>query len=188
MTSSNGSIFRVTGLLWGKFTGHRWIPLTKARDAELWCFFDLRLNKQLRKQSRCRWFETLSRSLWHHSNGWVFLWSDDIIQIGWRDHVLRHLDTEVKQRTFQWLIYDDVIKWKHFPRYWPFVRGIHRPPVNSPHKGQWRGALMFSLICVWIYGWINNREAGDLRRYRAHYDVIVMFPMILRTKKWFSMV
>ena len=47
-------------------------------------------------------------------------------------------------------------------------------PVNSPHKGQWRGALMFSLICVWINGWINNREAGDLRRYRAHYDVIVM--------------
>ena len=70
--------------------------------------------------------------------------------------------------------HDDVIKWKHFPRYWPFVRGNHRFPVISPHKGQWRGALMFSLICVWIDGWINNREAGDLRRYRAHYDVIVM--------------
>ena len=70
--------------------------------------------------------------------------------------------------------HDDVIKWKHFPRYWPFVRGIQRSPVNSPHKGQWRGALMFSLICVWINGWVNNREAGDLRCYRAHYDVIVM--------------
>ena len=66
------------------------------------------------------------------------------------------------------------MKWKHFPRYWPFVRGIHRSPVNSLHKGQWRGALIFSLICVWINGWVNNREAGDLRRYRAHYDVIVM--------------
>ena len=62
-----------------------------------------------------------------------------------------------------------------FPRYWPFVRGIYLSPVNSPHKGQWRGALMFSLICVWINGWVNNREAGDLRRYRTHYDVIVMF-------------
>ena len=61
-----------------------------------------------------------------------------------------------------------------FPRYWPFVRGILRSPVNSPHKGQWRGALMFSLICVWINGWVNNLEAGDLRRCRAHYDVIVM--------------
>ena len=62
----------------------------------------------------------------------------------------------------------------HFPRYWPFVRGIHRSPVNSPHKSQWRGDLMFSLICVWINSWVNNREAGDLRRYRAHYDVTVM--------------
>ena len=70
--------------------------------------------------------------------------------------------------------HDDVIKWKHFPRYWSFVRGIHRSPVNSPHKGQWRGALMFSLICFWINGWVNNREAGDLRRHRAHYGVIVM--------------
>ena len=64
--------------------------------------------------------------------------------------------------------------WKHFPRYWPFVRGIHRSPMNSPHKGQWRGALIYSLICVWINGWVDNREASDLRRYRAHYDVIVM--------------
>ena len=66
--------------------------------------------------------------------------------------------------------HDDVITWKHFPRYWPFVRGIHRSPVNSPHKGQWRGALMFSLI----YARINNRDAGDLRRHRTHYDVIIM--------------
>ena len=47
-------------------------------------------------------------------------------------------------------------------------------PVNSPHKGQWRGALMFSLIFVWRNGWVNNREAGDLRRHRAHYGVTVM--------------
>ena len=70
--------------------------------------------------------------------------------------------------------HDDVIKWKHFLRYWPFVRGIHRSPVNSTHKGQWRGALMFSLICAWINGWVNNCKAGDLRRHRAHYDVTVM--------------
>ena len=74
--------------------------------------------------------------------------------------------------------HDDVIKWKHFPRYWPFVRVIHRSPVNYPHKGQWRGALMFSLICAWINGWLNNREAGDLRRHRAHYDVTVMISSI----------
>ena len=61
-----------------------------------------------------------------------------------------------------------------FPRHWTFVREIRRSPVNSLHKGQWRGALMFSLICVWINGWVNNREAGGWRRYRAHYDVTVM--------------
>ena len=66
--------------------------------------------------------------------------------------------------------HDDVIQRKHFPRNWPFVRS----PVNSPPKGQWCGALVFSLICVWINDWLNNHEAGDLRRYRAHYDVIAM--------------
>ena len=79
---------------------------------------------------------------------------------------------------FLWWSHDDVIKWKHFPRYWPFVRGIDRSTVNSPHKGQWRGALMFSLIYAWIRGWVNNREAGDLRRHQAHYDVIVMINQI----------
>ena len=72
------------------------------------------------------------------------------------------------------LLHDDVIKWRHSPRYWPFVRGIHRSPVNSPHKGQWRGALMFSLTWAWTNSWANNGDAGDLRRHRAHYDVIVM--------------
>ena len=73
--------------------------------------------------------------------------------------------------------------WRHqmetFPRYWPFMRGIHRSPVNSSDKGQWYGALMFSLICVWTNGWVNNRGAGDLRRYRDHYDVIVMYSFMV---------
>ena len=59
------------------------------------------------------------------------------------------------------------------PKYSAMSR-MSRSPVNSPHKGQWRGALMFSLICVWINDWVNNRKAGDLRRYHAHYDVTVM--------------
>ena len=53
--------------------------------------------------------------------------------------------------------------------------GIYRWTANSPHRGQWRGALVLSLICAWINGWVNNREAGDRRRHRAHYDVAVMF-------------
>ena len=71
-------------------------------------------------------------------------------------------------------MHDDVIQWKHFPRYLPFVREIQRSPVKSPHKGQWLGALIFSLICAWINGWVSNCEAGDLWRHRVHFDVIVM--------------
>ena len=63
---------------------------------------------------------------------------------------------------------------EHFPRYWHFVRGIHRLPANSSHKGQWGGASMFSLICDWTNGWVNNWDTGDLRRHRSHYDVNVM--------------
>ena len=64
--------------------------------------------------------------------------------------------------------HDDVIKWKHFPRDWPFVRGI---TGEFPSQSQRRGALMFSLICAWTNGWTNNRDAGDLRRHRTYYDV-----------------
>ena len=70
--------------------------------------------------------------------------------------------------------HDDVIKWKPLPRHWPFVRGIHRSPVNSPHKGQWHGALMFALICVWTNVWVNNRKDGDLRYHCTQHYVIVM--------------
>ena len=73
-----------------------------------------------------------------------------------------------------WMIVYALIKSKHFPRHWPFVRGIHRSPVDSPHKGQWRGAFMLSLICAWTNAWANNRDAGDLRRHHAHYGVTVM--------------
>ena len=48
---------------------------------------------------------------------------------------------------------------------------IHLSPMNSPHKGLWRGASMFSLICAWTNGWVNTRDAVDLRRHRAYYDV-----------------
>ena len=69
------------------------------------------------------------------------------------------------------IIHDDAINWKHFPRYWPLVPGIHLSPVKCPHKGQWRGAFMFSLICPWINGWVNSR---DLKRNHVHYDISVL--------------
>ena len=70
------------------------------------------------------------------------------------------------------IYYDDAIKWKHFPRYLTLVRGIHRPVTISPHKGQWRGALIFSLCLE--KAWANNRDGGDFGRHRAHYDATVI--------------
>ena len=62
-------------------------------------------------------------------------------------------------------IHDDVIKWKHFPYYWTFVRD----------KGQWHGALfLIFFIWAWTNGLVNNGDADDLRRHRAHYDVTLM--------------
>ena len=71
-----------------------------------------------------------------------------------------------------------------FPRYWHVVRGIRRSSLNSPHKGQWRWALMFSLICAWINGWINNREAGDFKGHRVHYDATVMWSTPVKYPSW----
>ena len=52
--------------------------------------------------------------------------------------------------------------------------GIHWSTVDSHHKGQWREALVFSLICAWTNGRASTRYSGDSRRHLAHYDVIVL--------------
>ena len=71
--------------------------------------------------------------------------------------------------------HDSVTKWKHFPCCWPFVRGIHRWPVDSPHKGHRRVTSMLSLSCAWTNVWANNRYTGDLTRHCAHYYVTVIW-------------
>ena len=94
---------------------------------------------------------------------------------GMGDQNTVHVFTGFNAITFKWgdpdicwpAYHDDVIKWKHFSRSWP-------SPVNSPHKGRWRGAFVFSLICARINSWVNNGEAGDLRRHLAHYDATVI--------------
>ena len=85
------------------------------------------------------------------------------------------------------MFHEDVIKWIHFLCYRPFGRGIHWSPVNSPHEGQWRWSLMFSVICAWINGWLNNKWGWWFETRRANYDVIVMLTIIftVRTKVYF---
>ena len=85
---------------------------------------------------------------------WVMWWFEFMIQHIWVNSWLRH-------------------QIEYFPRYWLFVRGFHRSPVNSPHKGQWFAALMFSLICAWTNGWVSNRGTCDLKRQGAHYVATV---------------
>ena len=135
------------------------------------CYLDICIHQNIYHET---WHE-LAQSLKHTKNTSyvmvIWLISDNHDPGSWSHRRLTHCGSVTPYGIRPW--HDDVINWKHFPRNWPFVRGIHRSPVNSPHKGQWRGALMFSLICVWINDWVNNREAGDVRRYRAHYDVIV---------------
>ena len=115
--------------------------------------------------------ESLSHSLKHISTG------EHSLHISWRSTHLLHL-----YFLFSW--------WRHqmetcsvslaFVRGIPrWLRGIHRWAGNSPHTDQWRGALMFSLICAWTNGWVNNQAAGDLRRHRTNYDVTVMWCRIV---------
>ena len=213
MTSSNENISTLLALCAGNSPVTGEPASQKASDAELWCFNDLRLNKRLSKQSRHRWFETSSLSLWRHGENYSVTVTlpehlkSPTIHMFFQRFILTNNTKKVPplritgflwkkkpnhnglplQKTsdaacifhvlvpsWKWPRHDDVIKLKHFPRYWPYVLGIHRSPVNSPHKGQWRGALMFSLIYTRINGWVNDGEAGDLRRHRAHYGVTVL--------------
>ena len=148
--SKRTSKFRVTGLCAGNSPVTGEFPAQMASNAE-------------------------NVSIWWCHHGLIYPIFVRVIHWHWRKYDYPRTSAVILKDQI-W--HDDVIKWKHFPRYWPFVRGIHRSPVNSPHKGQWRGALMFCLIRAWINSWVNNCEAGDLRRYLAHCDVIVMGKLV----------
>ena len=156
--SSNGSIFRITGPLCREFTGHRWIPLAKASDAEL-CLN----NTQWSKQSRGWWFAMSSHSLWRHCSELVA--GCNGIYGAQNSREGSDVFSSVQITFFTW--------WCHQMKTFSALLAlcVGNWPVNSP---QWRGALMFPLICAWINTWVNNSEAGDLRCHCAHYDVIVI--------------
>ena len=113
-------------------------------------------------------FTELSDDIMHHNNKvsnqlhmaptWPFCTK---FAIAWWRH---------QMETFSALL----VTGNHLPWYWSSLLGKFLSPLDSPNKGQWRGALVFSLICAWINGRAYNRDADDLRCYRAHYDVTVM--------------
>ena len=166
-----------------------WIFLVFSSVKAIWiCKWNSQDGGQRRfSRSRCRADSRLAPSRWETSlqSNAVSHWLRENLQLALQICICLSPSLQQAQLWWQnWTRHDDVIKWKHFPRYWPFVRGIHRSPVNSPRKGQWRGALMFNLICTQIKGWVNNREAGDLRRNRAHYDVTVMVWFFFPKSMW----
>ena len=99
------------------------------------------------------------------------------------DHICRNVQ-RIHSRNFAHKLslrqsHDDVIKWKHFPRFWPFV------PVTGEFPSQSSDAELWCfLICAWTNDWINNRDAGDMRGHRAHYDVTVMMFFLVYMFIW----
>ena len=97
------------------------------------------------------WMECLVFGFWFHWNWYPIHYNSALVQVvaGCQTAASNHLDLRWPSCLMPCgITHDDVIKWKYFPYYWPFERGIHRSPVNSPHKGQWRRALMFPFICI----------------------------------------
>ena len=131
MITWHGNVFQVTGPWWGEPPITVVFPSQRASNAEFWCF--LWCTNGLTNSG------VASDSRYYHNAYMTWLW--------WNQHGCGNDHDDARRR------HDDVIKWKHFPHYWSsFVRGIHRSPVDSPHKGQWRKSLMFSLICAWTNG------------------------------------
>ena len=106
-----------------------------------------------------------------------------MLQVPFHHNIYCHLLTDISDLCFVLNIVVislliKIIWWLHqmetFSALLAICAGNSSVSGEFPHKGQWRRALMFSLICVWINGWVNNRNAGYLRLYRAHYDVTVM--------------
>ena len=141
MTSSNGNIFRVTGHLCGEFTGPRWIPNTKASDAEFDVFFDLRLNKQLSKQCWGWWFETLSCPLRRHCNDSPFPPLDSLR----KGPVMERFYVSPNNP----MCYHCNVHWKMWTNSPPLTISTHRGLVTS----YWCIDLGQHRLQLWLFSW-----------------------------------
>ena len=135
-------------------------------------FFDMCLNKRLSKQSRRRWFDTPTRSLWRHCDE----------KFEWREHVISLTDNNLVSRDalmgqgMMTSLNGNIFRVTG-PLCGEFT--FHRwiPHTKASDAELW----CFLWFAPWINGWVNNREAGDLIRHRAHYDVIVIGQKLLLT-------
>ena len=137
-----------------------------------WCWFSMLVPQRF-----------ASRFVGLNTNSLVEMSSRHIYHIKHRSYFPKHCFTYYDHADFSQIskyysngygIWHRIAWWRHQMETFSALLAIHRSPVNIPHKGQWRGSLMLSLVCAWINAWVNNRKTGDLRRHRAHYCVIVM--------------
>ena len=177
MSSSNGNILRVTGPLWGESTGHRWSPLIKASDAELWCFL-----WSAPEQTVAQTIET--PVIWDAiafimmSLKWVLCmhaFTSDTARLSIVRYGSDTTDNKEAMGLSISLSLDIVYSWWH-----------HQMETFSALLALWAGNLavtgdFFSQMPVtrsfkfFFISWANNQDAGDLRRHCAHYGAIVMF-------------
>ena len=130
-------------------------PVTRSFDV----FSDLQLNKRLSKQWWGWWFKTPSRSSWPHCNDSERPQVLEYIYIYTYIYIIHHAHKD----TFG-LLRSTFLGSGEYPH----------PRTQASDTQLW----CFFLICAWINRWVNNRGAGYLIRYRAHYDVIVIMGCI----------
>ena len=129
------------------------------------------------------WIPISGKTVFIFQHGQVFIWFSLVIMIMFLR--IKELTTDTPYLAHGSEIWGGLNEswWRHqmetFSALLALCAGNSPVPVNSPHKGQWCRALMFSLICVWINDSVNNREAGDLRCHGGHYDVNVMSKFLL---------
>ena len=106
---------------------------------------------------------------------WVFFAFDA------RNHAVKCINVIKTWTLYLELIcfHDNIIKWKYFLHYWPFVRGNHWSPLSSPHKGQWCCTVMFSLICICLKKWMSKQSKCRWlemlsRSLWHHFNVVVL--------------
>ena len=126
-------------------------------------FVDLNLWEYRKKKNL---FSILISVVWNPAKNWCIKMSMAILMVAHHFWLIWDMWLKLFNGCFVG-IHDDVIKWKHFLHYRPFVQEINWSPVNSPHKGQWRGALMFPWICAWM-------RLVILRCHCTHCEVIIM--------------
>ena len=148
------------------------------------CFLQCIITQKLQTLALFCFFNASSHRSFTHlllfstRNKLDLLFTNYLVQSGTNAYKARnHIMFTISLHCSQFRNYDDVIKWKLFPRYWPLVRGIHQSPVNSPHKVQWRGALNKQ-----SWGWWFETPSHSSWRYCNDHFIFLSIYLVASIK------